>query len=283
LAGLSFTYRFLNLPRIKSAMLDEAILRAARKEISLPLDELYITWQILPGQGDEQSYFLLGVPKAPVDALEETLKIAGVEPYLMDLQPLALARAASRRDAIIVNMEPDCFDIVFIANGIPEVIHTISPRSEGATLEDNIKRLSDELTKTAAFYQSRHPQSPLDSATPLLLTGDLSLELPARGLLQTETEYSIESLVPPLDCPSELPVAAYTSNIGLALKKTTRRVKSADEDSRYYDININILAGKHRKTRARPRHPGLWISVAFIALAIISIFPLYQARSQAIK
>jgi type IV pilus assembly protein PilB len=38
--------------------------------------------------------------------------LSDIEPYLMDLQPLALARAASRREAIIVNMEPDCFDIV---------------------------------------------------------------------------------------------------------------------------------------------------------------------------
>jgi hypothetical protein len=209
--------------------------------------------------------------------------LSDIEPYLMDLQPLALARAASRREAIIVNMEPDCFDIVFVAGGIPSVIHTISPRSEGATLEDNIKRLSDELTKTAAFSQNRYPQSPLSTTTPLLLTGDLSLELPARGLLQAETEYPVEPLVPPLDCPPELPVAAYTGNIGLALKKTARRVKPAGEDSGYYDININILSGKHRKIRARPGHPGLWISGAFIAVAVISIFILYQARSQAIR
>jgi hypothetical protein len=283
LSGLSFTYRFLNLPRMKPAMLEEAILRAVRKEISISLDELYITWQVLPGEGEEQSYFLLGVPKAPVDALEETLKIAGVTPYLMDLQPLALARAANRQDAIIVSMEPDCFDIVFIAGGIPSVIHTISPRSEGATLEDNIKRLADELSKTAAFYQSRHPESPMSPTTPLLLTGDLALELPTRGLLQAETEYPVEPLMPAVECPPELPVAAYTANIGLSLKKAPRRTASAGEENRFHDININILSGKHRKIRTKPRHPGLWIFGAFIAVAVISIFPLYQARSQAIK
>src|SRR3972149_7400323 len=128
LGGLAFTYRFINLPRMKSNLLEEAVRRAARKEISLPLDELYLSWQLLPGRGDEQTYFVLGVPRRFVDALAETLKIAGIAPYLMDLQSLALARAANRSDAIVVNMEPDCFDIVFIAGGIPAVIHTVNPR-----------------------------------------------------------------------------------------------------------------------------------------------------------
>jgi hypothetical protein len=281
LAGLSFTYRFLNLPKMKPAMLDEAILRAARKEISLPLEELYLSWQALPGQGEEQSYFILGVPKNTVDVLEETLKIAGVEPYLMELQPLALARAANRRDVIIVSMEPDCFDIIFITEGIPRVIHTISPRSEGATLEDNVKRLADELTKTAAFYQAHYPQNPLSTTTPLLLTGDLALELPASGLLQAETEYPVKPLAPPVECPPELPIAAYTANIGLSLKKISPKV-SAGRDGGYHDININILSGKYRKIRAKPIPKSLWISAALITATIIGLFPLYQARSQAI-
>ena len=281
LAGVSFTYRFINMPRMKPALLDEAILRAAKKEISLPLEELYLSWHLLPGKGNEQTYFVLGVPRNFVDALVETLKIAGIEPYLMDLQPLAVTRAANRRDAIVVNIEPDCFDIVFIADGIPAVIHTISPRSEGATLEDNIKRLADELTKTAAFYQSRHPESTLGPATPLLLTGDLvALEAPASGLLQSEIEYPIEPLAPPVDYPPELPVASYTANIGLALKKVPLKTAAKSEDTRFHDININILSGKYRKARAKPiptRRIMLW---TLLVIAIILLFPLYQSRNK---
>ena len=152
--------------------MEEAILRTAKKEISLPLDELYVSWQSIPSKGEEQRYFVLGVPRNPVDTLMQTLKIANVEPYLMELRPLALARAANRSDAIVVNMEPDCFDIVLIINGLPAVIHTITPRSEGATLEDNIRRLADELTKIVAFNQSSNPDIQLSPSTPLLLTGE---------------------------------------------------------------------------------------------------------------
>jgi hypothetical protein len=201
----------------------------------------------------------------------------------MDLQPLALARAANRRDAIVVNMEPDCFDIIFIADGIPAVIHTISPRSEGATLEDNIKRLADELTKTAAFYQSRHPESTLSPTTPLLLTGDLTLGTTASGLLQSEIDNPIEPLVPPVDSPAELPVTSYTANIGLTLKKAPPKAAAGGENSRFHDININILSGKYRKVRAKPipaRRIMLWI---LVAIAIALLFPLYQSLNKLIS
>jgi hypothetical protein len=275
LAGLSFTYRFLALPRLKPASLEEAIMRAAKKEMSLPLEELYLAWQPVPGKGDEQSFFVLGVPRNLVDAAAQTLNVAGIEPYVLELHPLALARAANRRDVIVVSLEPDNFDIVFIADGIPVVIHTIGPRGEGATLEDNIRRLTDELTKTAAFHQSSHQESRLTPTTPLLLTGDLASEAPASGLLQTEVEYPVEPLSPPLEFPSGLPVASYAVSAGLALNDKSRKTASRTREG-FFDININIFSGKYRKIRARALPSSrIWLGV-FLAVAIILLFPLYQ-------
>jgi Tfp pilus assembly protein PilN len=278
IAGLSFTYRFINLPRLKPALVEESILRAAKKEISLPLDELYLSWQPLPGKGKEQSYFILGVPRNLIDSSVQTLKIAGIPPYLMDLRPLALARTARRNDAIVVNLEPDCFDIVFITGGLPTVIHSITPRSEGATLEDNIRRLADELTKTAAFYQSNHPDVQLSPTTPLLLTGDLATETAASELLQAEIEYPIEPLYPPVQYPDSLPVAAYTASIGLALKRTPLKSLPGDEQTHFLDIDVNILAGKFRKPKAKPVSASkIWLGV-LLAICVVLLYPLYQAR-----
>jgi Tfp pilus assembly protein PilN len=274
ISGMSFTYRFIKMPKMKPSQLDEAIRRAVKKEISLPLDELYLSWQDLPGKDDEPTYFVLGVPRHFVDALAKTLKIAGIEPYLMDLQPLALARAAGRPDAIVVNLEPDCFDIVFIAGGFPAVIHSISPRGEGATLEDNIMRLAGELTKTAAFYESRHPEGALSSSVPLLLTGGLTLDTPVRALLQAEVKYQVESVAPPLDYPPELPVPSYTVNLGLALKRTKT---AAGSEAGFHDIDINIFADKYRKIRRKPTPAVYIIAQAFLAVAIVALFPLYQS------
>ena len=281
LSGLSFTYRTLNLPRMKSALLEEAILRGARREIPLPLEELYLSWQPVGSKQEEQDFFVVGVPRNLVDALVQTLSVAGIEPYLMDLKPLALARAAHRENALIVNLEPDYFDIVLVVDGLPAIMHTITPRGEEATLEDNIGRLADELSKTVKFYDDSHPQNPLNPGTPLLLTGELSVETMASQLIQAETEYQVEPLVPPLQFPDDLPAALYASNMGLALKKVSQKTASKEESSRFHDINVNILSGKYRKGKTpRISIRYLLLTVALV-MATTLLFPLYQAGSKA--
>ena len=280
IAGLSFTYRFISLPRIKPALLEEALLRAAKKEISLPLEELYISWKPIHGKGEEQEYFIIGVPRNLVDATVQTLKIANVEPYLMDVRPLALARAAHKNNAIVVNMEPDCFDIVFITNGLPTVIHTISPRSDGATIEDNIHHLADELTKTAAFYQSNHPDIQLNGSLPLLLAGEMATDTLTSQMLQTEIEYPIEPLIPPVEFPDKLPIASYTTSIGLATKRIPLKSVDHGNVSRFFDIDVNIFEGKYRKPKAKPVPIKNWLLTSLLIVVIACLFPLYQAKNQ---
>jgi Tfp pilus assembly PilM family ATPase/Tfp pilus assembly protein PilN len=277
LAGLSFTYRFLKLPRLKPSLQAEAVLRAAGREMSLPLDDLYLAWQALPGPGEEQAFFVLGVPKNMVDALRQTLDAAGVPPYLVDLRPLALARAAARSDAVIVNLDADCFEIVFIAGGLPRIIHSVSPRRGEATLEDNIRQVVDELGKMAAFYLSSRPEVPLSPATPLLLAGDLAGDSPAAALLQAEVEYPVEPLAPQLTYPAGFPAASFAASVGLALKKAAPPKKDRRQPASFYDLNVDILAWRRRRARAR-RLPAVyvWLGV-LLAIALVMLYPLYQS------
>jgi len=279
LTGLSFTYRTLSLPRMKPALLEEAIQRGARKEIPLPLEQLYLSWQAIGDKHNELDFFVLGVPRNLVDAVIQTLAEAAIKPCAMDLKPLALARAANRGDALIVSLEPDCFDIVVVANGIPTIMHTITPRGEGSSPEDNIRRLTDELSKTVKFYDSSHPESPLSRTTPLLLTGELSADATTGKLVQAGTEYPVESLTPPLEFPSDLPVALYAANMGLALKKVPRKMVSKGDAARFYDINLDILPRK-RRARARPVPVRYILPLALIVI-IGLLFPVYQVKSQA--
>ena len=276
--ALSFTYRFLSLPRVKPALMEETIRRATRKEIPLPLDELYLSWQPVNSHENETTFFVVGTPRNLVDTLRQTLTVAGLEPYIMDLRPLALARAARRDEAIIVNLDNDCFDIVLVSGGIPVIMHTISPRADG-TLEDNIQRLADELLKTVAYYESQHPESRLSPAATLLLAGEMFADAASSALIQAGTGYPVEPLVPPLEYPPDLPAAAFAVNMGLALKKMPQKAP-AQMGTGFHDININLLSAKHRSTKARAIITRQSLFYAVIIVFISLLFPLYQARSQ---
>ncbi|MBA7642355.1 hypothetical protein ES703_50046 [subsurface metagenome] len=219
------------------------------------------------------------MPRNLIDAVVQTLTEIGVKPYLIDLKPLALARAANRGEAILVDLEPGCFDIVLVANGIPTIVHTVTPRGEGASLEDNILRLTDGISKTVNFYNNSHPEAPLSLTTPLLLAGELSADATASQLIQAQMEYPVEPLVPPLKFPPDLPVALYTSNMGLALKEMPQAAVSEGGATPFHDINLDILSGKYR-TRARrvPMRYKLFSLALIIAIGLL--FPLYYFKSQ---
>jgi len=272
--GLSFTYRILSLPKMDSQLLDEAIQRAAKREMPLPVEELYLSWQIHEERDSEKDFFVLGVPRNLVIAVAETLTAAGIKLYIMDLKPLALARAPAKNDAIVVSMEPECFDIVLSVNGITEVMHAVTPKSEGATIHDHVRQLTDELSRTVKYYNSSHSESPLRADTPLLLTGQLSTGSATRDLVQAETEYPVQSLVPPLNFQPELPVALYAANMGLALRK----IKATNG---FHDTQLNILAGTYH-----PKH--IHISpkniIPYLALAVVAglLIPFFQFKSDAV-
>lgn len=281
LTGLSFVHRILSLPRIESDSQQEAIQRAARKEIPVSLEELYLCGQAISEGPDETDFFVLGVLRNLIDALVQTLGEAGIQPYLVDLNPLALARAANREEAIIVDLEPGCYDIVLVADGMPDIMHTITPRGEGATLEDNIRLLVSELSKTVEFYNSNHPKNPLSLTTPLLLTGELAVDTTARELISAEMGYPVELLTPPLELPPDLPVALFATNLGLALKKLPLKSVATGEATLYRDINLNILSGEYGVRTRWIKLPHILLSLVVVA-GLGLLLPMDQLRSQAV-
>ena len=280
LTGLPFIHRILSLPQTEANAPQEALQRAAKKEMPLPLEELYLCEQAIDSGQDELDFFVLGVPRHPIDALVQTLEEARVQPYRVDLNPLALARVANREDAIIVALEPDCFDIVLVADGLPAIMHTITPRRERATLEDNIRRLVDELAKAVEFYNSNHPQNPLSPDTPLLLTGELLVDTAASEIISAETEYPVELLTSPLELPHDLPAPLFATNIGLALKKLSLKSVTKGKASLFHDINLDILSGKYGVRTRWIRWPHIFLSLAIVA-GLGLLLPLDQLRSQA--
>ena len=279
-AGLPFVHRFITLPRMKPVYLPEAIRRVAKKEMPMPLDNLYLSWQNI-GRGNDEldDLFVLGIPRDPVDAVIQTLVHAGVKPYIMDIKPLALARAANQEEAIIIDMEQGFFDIVLVANGIPSAIHAIFPRG-GATLEDNIKRLSDGLQKTVEYHNSNEPENQISPDAPVLVTGELSNDEAASELLRAQTGYHIQSLAPPFELPSSLPVSQFSANVGLALKKVSLRTVEKGDATLNCGVDINIFSGKYGVKRGWINLRNILLLLALIIAAGL-LFPNYQLKRHA--
>jgi len=254
----------------------ESVLEAAGDMMPLSMDELYLSGQtIATGEGVQQ-VLVVGVPRDVLDAEMLALRMAGINPRILELKTIALARAVNKEQALILNIEPSSFDIVIVVNSIPEVMRTIAWQQDSLTIEDRVERLAMNLELTVGFYNSHHLDTPLDPATPFLITGQISADLDLMEKLPARVGYPVESLAPPLECPKHMPVSQYAVNIGLALKGRTPS-KSLEQDS-YLPPDINLLPGTYKPWKPSARQVYF---ACFVIAAIALLFPLYQMTSGA--
>ncbi|GAH17493.1 unnamed protein product, partial [marine sediment metagenome] len=169
ISGHDSVYRIITLPELPEAVLPEAVKREAKRVIPVPLEEVYLSYQPIPTTQGETNVFLAAFPRNIVDMLYQTLHKAGLQPYMMDLAPLALCRAANQSRSIIVNDRADHLDIIVIVDRVPQLIRRLSLPSEAESPAERLTTVTEEVERTIAFYNSSHQQEPLDAAVPMLV------------------------------------------------------------------------------------------------------------------
>ena len=278
LSGLYSVSRILTVSRPPGGLTtQEAVLEAARETMPVDTDQLYLSWQTIGTGEGGQEVFVLGVPQDVVDTEVQALRAAGINPHILDLKAMALARVVNKERALVLNIEPSTFDIVMVANGIPEIMRTIAWQPDDLTVEDKAEHLATTLELTADFYDAHHPDIPLDPATPVFITGQMSGDLALMEKLQARLRYPFEPLAPPLEYPAHMPVSQYAVNIGLSLKG--RPLSSEVGQGAYLPPDINLVPAIYKPWKPSARQ--LYF-LGFIIVAIVLIFQLYQITDDAL-
>lgn len=219
ISGLRAISRVVTLPKMQSSLLPGAVTREARREMPVPLDEIYLSWQVIRDRGTQQDVFVVGVPKELLDASLQALQVAGLRPDAMDLKPMALARLAGQSRAVVASFEVDCLETAIVVDDVPAVMRAVAPVGESQSAADRLSRMAEELASTIRFYNDSHKEAALPADTPLYLAGAAAASPALRETVEANFPYPIVSPDPPFRCPPEFPVALYAVNLGLAMKR----------------------------------------------------------------
>ncbi len=267
LSGIHSMYRLVRMPRLPKGLLEEAATREMGRVMPVPLDEIYTSWQVVSISDVENVFCLVGVPRNTVDAVEETLRGAGLESRVMDVRPLAIARIADDKDALIINVQPASFDIVLMIDGIPELLRSLPFPSGDMSEADKVETIIEEIERTVSFYNSSHKASPVNATTSAFISGEL------KEMLAEQLGYNVKPLPAMLSYPEEFNVDDYVVNIGLALKQ----VRYGNSRIR---ININTVGKRYLP---KPLPVMAIASWAFVVIAVIILVSMVMLTGQAIK
>jgi type IV pilus assembly protein PilM len=274
ISGINCLHRLLTLPELPKELLPEAVKREAARLLGVPLEQLYLSWQTLASGKGETLIYLAAIPRNSADALVSTLRKAGLNPYLMDLRPLALARTVTDSRAILVDLQPGSLDLVVMVEGIPQVVRSL-PLPRDSSQEEKIPAMVEELDRAITFYNSGHNGRPIEDTVPLLVSGELAGQGDARRLLADRTGRAVRPLAPPLEWGRDFPVNDYSTNIGLALKEL-----HADKGLAYSLINLNALPEVYiPKTRPMSEFlfvPAMIVGIVLVVLGVSITLPKFD-------
>ncbi len=266
-SGINCLYRSITLPELPRELMPEAVRRETARILAVPLEQLYLSWQTLPAPKGETKVYLAALPRNSIDALISTLRKAGLNPYLMDLKPLCLARTVTEPRAIIIDAQPTSFDIVIQTEAIPQVVRSL-PLTEGDLLEEKIPIIREELDRAITFYNSSHIDKPIEASVPILVTGELAEHQDTWKLLTVRQPHPVQVLPSPLETPEGFPFSQYMTNIGLALKEIGDKGAIA-----YSLVNFNVFPDVYRP-KPRPLSEILFLPfiVAGIAVVVLGFY-----------
>ncbi|MBN1370011.1 MAG: pilus assembly protein PilM [Dehalococcoidaceae bacterium] len=238
LSGLNSIFRITSLPELPTKLLPEAIINEASRIIPMPLEEVYLSHQVISiGQG-EIRLFLAAYPRSSTDTLMRTLAKAGLKTSVIELAPIALARCVDAPKAIIINSWLSNLDIVILNERLPQVVRSISLSGDEMSNEDKVSAIIEEFNRTVSFYNSNRKDNPLNTSVPVFACGDLIKD---EALWQAFNlnlmDYNISSITPPVESPEAFIPCEYMVNIGLAIKD----ILPKGDGTNYSVIGFNAL------------------------------------------
>jgi type IV pilus assembly protein PilM len=126
-AGQTAVVRLLKVTLQNKSELADTVLKEVEKNLPYALDELYIDYQVIkedPVQ-KETEVVLVCVRKPIIDSQLEAVRNAGLEPVAIDIQSLALVRAAGFEkietfgNIGLLDIGEETSDLIIIKDGIP--------------------------------------------------------------------------------------------------------------------------------------------------------------------
>lgn len=210
--------RILTLPPVPTQLLPETVLREARRELPLPLEQLYLSWQVInPGNTTRLQVFMVAVPRDVLDNYVIGLQLAGIQPAAMELRSLALVRAVNQPHVILLDLNTNAASVVLVRNFIPYIVRPITLLADQAKLlTERADQLIAEIQRTLDFYNTTMAATHPSWSPAICLTGDVEDADPVRDRIGSR--WPLVEPDPPLQLPPNLALRPYLANIGLALK-----------------------------------------------------------------
>jgi len=271
--GLYSISRFVSMPGGTGGRPTRAAVEELASEVMpVSMERIHLAWQTVESITAEPRVLMVGVPTDVIDGQVRSLKAAGIDPYLLELRTMALARLVDRETAITLNLEPSALDVVVTIDGVPEAMRTVAWRSATESAADRGEQAAMAVEMTLGYFETYHPDIQIEADTPVLIAGQLADDEAVVQALAARLSYPVEPLPAPVGLPPFLSFAEYAVNIGLAMKAADTGKRGGGHGNPKAP-DMNLLPDEYSPWRPNLRQV---LVAAVIVAGLGLLFPVYQ-------
>lgn len=193
---------------------DAEVDMAVRTQLPTTLEHLAVHRTEVLGDGSDRTVYATVWDRNQVRAIADTARHAGLEPAVVELKSLCVARAVPVASCIVLDLYAEPFEATVIDRHIPRVWHSFSAKLEG----DLAASLAAGLKPVLGFYKGT-PGGGFAQDSPILIRSDQVLPTLMAGRLATLTGHPVESLPRPPRIDPELRFGPYLTCVGLVMRR----------------------------------------------------------------
>ena len=269
ISGINAFCRLVPQPPVPHSMLAEAARREAERVMPVALSELHLSHYVLDRSKVESVMCLVGLSRVAGESTAKALKMAGLTPRVVDIKPLALARAVNEPDGILIDVQEATFDIVLMVDGLPQIVRSLPFSRPGLSLEEKATALAEESDRTVKFYNSCNKDRPIKGGMPMFVSGEIDGQ--GENRLSQLLGYGFNPLPQPPAPFDGIDTRRYLINVGLASKV----MRWAHHDR---GINLNVLPEAYF---SKGRRTEQVVALSLVPLAVAAIVGVNMLVSRA--
>jgi hypothetical protein len=166
------------------------------------------------GRRPERIVYAAAWDREQVRAISETARHAGVEPAVVDLKSLCVARTVPQRACLVLDLTSEPFEVVLIDDHIPRVWHSFHTGPDG----DLAMALAAGLKPVLGYYRNS-ASSVFTAEAPILIRSEQVLPSLMATRLRAATGHPVDVLPQPPRVDPDLRYMAFLVCIGLVMRR----------------------------------------------------------------
>jgi hypothetical protein len=207
------SFRVLSFPKDTS---EPSIDAHVRSQLPMEGSRMGMQRQELTVNGGDRTVYAVAYDRAKIQMLAATLRLAGLEPTVVELKSLCIARMAQPSACVVIDLG-DPAEIFIIDGSLPRLWHTFraDPHAPGEVTAS----LTTAVHAALGYYRRQPEGSGFSTSAPILISTDNGFPSRIAAGLESAVGHPVAPVPAPPRVPPEIRHGSFMACLGLIMRR----------------------------------------------------------------